>query len=260
MIGFIGMGNMARAIIGGIISSGQYSENQIYGSAKTKKTLENISKLYNINISDNINIAKNCKIIFICVKPNIYEEVLHEIKDFVKDKIVISIAPLKTIAFLRENTYNDLKCVSSMPNTPALVKEGMSAISFSDNINDKEKSMIINLFTSFGEVEVIDEYLMNAVVAVSGSAPAYVYLFIEALADGAVKYGMNRKSAYKFAAQTVLGSGKMILETGEHPSKLKDDVCSPGGTTIEAVQTLNQRGFQGIIMEAMDSCINKIKS
>ncbi len=140
-----------------------------------------------------------------------------------------------------------------------LATAGMSAVSFSENISDKEKEEVLKIFSSFGEVEVIDESLMQAVVAVSGSSPAYVYMFIEALADGAVKHGLSRKSAYKFASQAVLGSAKMVLETGEHPAKLKDDVCSPAGTTIEAVETLNVRGFKGVVMEAMDSCVKKMQ-
>ncbi len=260
MIGFIGTGNMCQAIIGGIISSNLYKSSEIYGSAKSHSTINKVKNTYNINMCSNIDVVKNSKIIFLGVKPYMYEDVLNEIKDYLtNDKIVISIAPLKTIDFLRSNTYNTLKCVSSMPNTPALVCEGMSAISFSNNLLENEQNLVLKLFSSFGKVEVVDESLMTAVVAVSGSAPAYVYMFIEALADGAVKGGMKRDMAYKFAAQTVLGSAKMVLDTNEHPAKLKDNVCSPGGTTIEAVCTLNKGGFKGLVVEAMESCMNKMK-
>ncbi len=258
MIGFIGAGNMSQAIIGGILKSNLYKNSEIFCSAKSLKTQETVKQTFNVNVCSNIEVVKNSNIIFLGVKPYMYEAILSEIKDYIEDKIIISIAPLKTVDFLRTHTKETLKCVSSMPNTPALVCEGMSAISFSDNLEEFEKETILKLFSSFGEVEVVDENLMKAVVAVSGSAPAYVYMFIEALADGAVKHGMPREMAYKFASQTVLGSAKMVLDTKEHPAKLKDNVCSPGGTTIEAVCTLNRGGFQGLVTEAMDSCVKKM--
>ncbi len=259
MIGFIGVGNMSQAIIGGIISSGLYKSSEIYGSAKTDSTKDKVKNLFNINIVSNIDVVKSSKIIFLGIKPYMYEDILKEVSKYItEDKIIISIAPLKTIDFLQSNTTKNLKCVSSMPNTPALVCEGMSAVSFSDNLTKDEQALVLDLFKSFGEVEVVDEKLMNSVVAVSGSAPAYVYMFIEALADGAVKAGMNREMAYKFASQTVLGSAKMVLDTKEHPAKLKDNVCSPAGTTIEAVCTLNKGGFKGLVVEAMESCLNKL--
>ncbi len=260
MIGFIGTGNMSKAIIGGILKSNLYSNTDIYCSAKSKKTKDKVEAEFKVNVCSNIDVVKNSNIIFLGIKPYLYEDILSEIKDYIDDKILISIAPLKTIDFLRTHTKKDLKCVSSMPNTPALVCQGMSAISFSDNLDETEKATILNLFSSFGEVEVVNENLMKAVVAVSGSAPAYVYMFIEALADGAVKHGMPREMAYKFASQTVLGSAKMVLDTKEHPAKLKDNVCSPGGTTIEAVCTLNRGGFQGLVTDAMDSCVKKMSN
>lgn len=258
MIGFIGTGNMTKAIISGVISSGLYDNSKIFGSAKSKETIEYMTETYKINMVPNIDVVKNSKVIFLGVKPYQYETVLNEIKDYIEDKIIVSIAPLKYIDFLRKTVGRDIKCVSSVPNTPALVCSGMSAVSFSDNLLNDDKKLILDLFSSFGEVEVIDESLMNAVIGVSGSSPAYVYMFIEALADGAVKHGMSRKLAYKFASQAVLGSAKMVLETGIHPAELKDNVCSPGGTTIEAVESLKQNAFQGIVMEAMDKCIGKV--
>ncbi len=259
MIGFIGTGNMSQAIIGGILKSNLYSNKEIFCSAKSEKTKLLVKEKYNVNVCDNLDVVKNSKIIFLGVKPNIYQNILEEIKDFLDGKIIISIAPLKTIDFLRSHTQMDLKCVSSMPNTPALVGEGMSAISFSENLTEDEKALVLSIFGSFGKVEVVEETLMKSVVAVSGSAPAYVYMFIEALADGAVRSGMSRDMAYTFASQTVLGSAKMVLETGDHPAKLKDNVCSPGGTTIEAVCTLDKGGFKGLVTEAMDSVIKKMR-
>ncbi len=147
-----------------------------------------------------------------------------------------------------------------MPNTPALVGYGMSGISFSNNITTEEQQKVINIFKSFGEVEVIEEKLMNSVIGVSGSSPAYIYMFIEALADGAVRSGMKREQAYKFASQAVIGAGKMVLETKNHPAKLKDDVCSPAGTTIEAVAVLEKCGFRNAVLEAMDAITKKLNN
>ena len=150
-----------------------------------------------------------------------------------------------------------IKLVRVMPNTPALVGASMSAICCNDGITKDELAEIQAIFNSFGESEVISEYLMDAVVGVSGSSPAYVYMFIEAMADAAVADGMPRAQAYKFAAQSVLGSAKMVLETGKHPGELKDAVCSPGGTTIEAVAQLEKSSFRSAVIEAQRACVQK---
>ena len=144
-----------------------------------------------------------------------------------------------------------------MPNTPALVNEGMSGVCYSQDVFlEEEKEVVEKFFGSFGKFEIVSEQLMDAVVCASGS-PAYVYMFIEALADSAVKYGIPRDKAYVFAAQTVLGSAKMVLETGEHPGKLKDQVCSPGGTTIAAVAALEESGLRSALFKAADACYEK---
>jgi pyrroline-5-carboxylate reductase len=140
-----------------------------------------------------------------------------------------------------------------------MVGEGMTAISFNSKITEADKAATISIFESFGKAEVIDEYLMDVVPAISGSSPAYVYMFIEALADGAVLGGIPRAKAYKMAAQAVLGSAKMVLETGKHPGELKDSVCSPAGTTIDAVYTLEKNNFRGTVISAMDSCTAKAR-
>ena len=149
------------------------------------------------------------------------------------------------------------KVIRTMPNTPALVGEGMSALCANRNITKEELQDVVKIFESFGKIEILEEKLIDVVPAVSGSSPAYVYMFIEALGDGAVLQGMPRDKAYKMAAQAVLGAAKMVLETGEHPGKLKDDVCSPGGTTIEAVYTLEKNNFRGPVISAMESCTEK---
>ncbi len=146
-----------------------------------------------------------------------------------------------------------------MPNTPALVGQGMSAICPNNQIDSQEVDDIVKIFESFGKAHIVKEYLIDAVIGVSGSAPAYVFMFIEAMADAAVLGGLPRNTAYDFAAQTVMGAAKMALETGKHPGELKDMVCSPGGTTIEAVRSLEKHGFRSAVIEGMLDCMNKSK-
>ena len=146
-----------------------------------------------------------------------------------------------------------------MPNTPALVGEGMTGVCANDLVTEEELQLVLTLLKSFGRAEVVPEYLMDTVTGVSGSSPAYVFLFLEALADAAVAEGMPRKQAYEFAAQSVLGSAKMLLETGMHQGELKDMVCSPGGTTIEAVAVLEREKLRSAVIDATRACIRKSK-
>ena len=183
-------------------------------------------------------------ILFLAVKPVYYKSVIDEIKDIVSsDQIIVTIAAGKSIAWVEEAFGGARKIVRTMPNTPALVGEGITAVCTNSNVSESDLSNVMDLLESFGKAEVINENVMDAVVAVSGSSPAYVFMFIEAMADAAVAEGMPRAQAYKFAAQSVLGSAKMVLETGKHPGELKDMVCSPAGTTIEAVRVLEKEGL-----------------
>ena len=260
-IGFIGCGNMAKAMIGGIVKSKLISSDMIYASDLTKETLQLAKSEFGINITtDSLEIAKIVDIIVIAVKPNIYDTVLSSIKDVLNtEKIVVTIAAGKTIDSIEKVIGNDMKIVRTMPNTPALVNEGMSALCRNKNITDEDLNTVKSIFDSFGKSEVVSENMIDAVIGVSGSAPAYVFMFIEAMADAAVSAGMPRKQAYKFASQAVMGSAKMVLESGKHPGELKDMVCSPGGTTIEAVKTLEEKGLRNAVIKAMEDCIEKSK-
>ena len=189
------------------------------------------------------------------MKPQFYEDVIHEIRDDIRDnQIVITIAPGKTLAWLAEQFGKNVKIVRTMPNTPAMVGEGMTAACPNEYMTEEETAYVCTLLESFGRVEIVPERLMDTVVSVSGSSPAYVFMLIEAMADAAVSGGMPRPKAYQFAAQAVLGSAKMVLETGKHPGELKDMVCSPAGTTIEAVRVLEELGFRSAVFEAMKVC------
>ncbi len=258
-VGYIGCGNMAQAMIGGMISSGVIKATQVMASNPSIGKLEQVKQKWGIEISqDNQVLAKACDILILAVKPHFYQQVIEEVKDLLRpEQILISIAPGKTLEQLELWVGKRAKIIRAMPNTPALVREGMTAVCGNDLVTQEEIEQICLLFNGFGKTQVILERMMDAVIAVSGSSPAYVYLFIEALADGAVREGMPRDQAYIFASQAVLGSARMVLETGKHPGELKDAVCSPGGTTIEAVCKLEETGFRSSVEQAMKACVDK---
>lgn len=258
-IGVIGCGNMAQAIAFGIVGSNILPTEKILVSDKDEIKLNYIKDKLNVKITrDNKEIATNSDIIILAIKPNIHDKVIEQIKDCVKDNVVIvTIGAGITIDYIEKAFNKDIKVIRTMPNTPALVGEGMAALCYNNRVSKEEIEEVVSIFESFGKVEIIDEKLMDVVPAVSGSSPAYVYMFIEALADGAVLDGIPRDKAYKMAAQAVLGAAKMVLETGEHPGELKDKVCSPGGTTIEAVYSLEMNNFRGSVIEAMRKCTEK---
>lgn len=260
-IGFIGAGNMARAMMTGMIESELISSENIMASSKTKKTMESIEKDLKIKTTlDNKEVAGFSDYLILAVKPFKYDLILKEIKNFIKDEtIIIIIAAGISIEYLKRTLGQERKVIKAMPNTPAMIREGMTALTFGNKIDENEKTEIISIFESFGKVEEIDEDLMDGFTTIAGSSPAYVYMMIEAMADGAVLQGIPRDKAYIFASQAVLGAAKMVLETGLHPGELKDNVCSPGGTTIEAVAKLEEKGFRSAIIEAIQVCGEKSK-
>lgn len=255
-LGFIGTGNMASAIMGGIIGKKMISAEEIIGADLFAPGRERVKEQFGIQVTEkNQEVVEKAEVIILSVKPQFYEEVINQIKDCVKkEQIIITIAPGKTLAWLAEKFGKEVKIVRTMPNTPALVGAGMTAMCPNEHMEKEETEYVKQLLESFGRVEVVPERLMDVVVSVSGSSPAYVFMMIEAMADAAVSGGMPRAQAYQFAAQAVLGSAKMVLETGKHPGELKDMVCSPAGTTIEAVRTLEEMGFRSSIIEAMKVC------
>ena len=258
-IGFIGLGNMARAVIGGMLDKGIVKPEDICGSAKTeatKKKMEDSCKIR--TASSNREVAEQAEILVLAVKPQFFEEVIEEIKGISwEGKTIISLAPGKTIAWLQEKFGQRLPVVRCMPNTPALVGEGCTGVCASPEVGSKARDTVLEILGSFGKAVEVSEKMMDVVGAVSGSSPAFVFLFIEALADGAVAEGMPRAQAYEFAAQAVLGSAKLVLETGSHPGELKDMVCSPGGTTIQGIKMLEKNNFRGTVMDAVITCVEK---
>jgi pyrroline-5-carboxylate reductase len=260
-IGFIGLGNMAIAMIGGILGTGVFKPDEVIGSSKTKETASKIAEKFRITTStDNKITAKEADIIVLAVKPIFFPEVINEIKDIVDDdKLVISIAAGKSIEWIEHEFGKNIRLVRCMPNTPAMVGEGCTCVCLQDDTSMADEELVLNIMNSFGKASVIPERLMDAFIGVAGSSPAYVFMFIEAMADGAVAAGMPRGEAYKFAAQSVLGSAKLVLDSGMHPGELKDMVCSPGGTTIEAVKVLEEKGFRAAVIDAVEACVNKCR-
>jgi len=261
-IGFIGSGNMAQAIIKGLLSKNIIKPENIIASDPDEKKLQKLCEEKRIKTTkNNLEVIENAEIIILAIKPNVFKQVLQEIKGLIReDQILVSIAAGISIDFIKNHIKNEkIKIVRVMPNMPALVGEGMSAICCNQNLSEEELIYIKDIFDSIGKSEFIDEKYMDSVTAISGSSPAYVYLFIEALADGGVLLGLPRDIAYRLASQAVLGAAKMVLETNMHPGVLKDFVCSPGGTTIEAIKVFEKNGFRGIVMDAMVACYEKAK-
>ncbi len=261
VIGFIGAGNMGSAMIGGICNAGLVSREQILVSAHSAGTIEKIHATYGVRTTlSNEEVASASDILFIAIKPYQFAGVLPMIADSLKKNcIIVSVAAGQSIAAIESLMGSGIKLVRAMPNTPALVGESMSALCCNSHVTEDELVLIKQLFECFGKAEIVTENMIDAVIGVAGSSPAYVYMFIEAMADAAVADGMPRSMAYKFAAQSVLGAAKMVLETGKHPGELKDAVCSPGGTTIEAVASLEAGGFRNAVISAQRACVQKSK-
>ncbi len=256
--GFIGMGNMGRAMLDGLL--GHYEKNQVIFTDASEVSRNEVSKEVGVRaVPTNIELANEVKYIILAVKPQVYDVVLNSIKNVVsEDKIIISLAPGVSIDYIGSKFDTKVRIVRCMPNTPALIGEGMTGVSYDSNMFDlEEKEVISSFFNSFGKFRIVDEKLMDTVTCASGSSPAYVYMFIEALADSAVKYGMPRVDAIEFAAMTVKGAADMVLTTGVHPAVLKDRVCSPGGTTIAGVSALEENNFRHAIIAATDRCYEK---
>lgn len=251
-LGFIGCGVMANAMMGGIIAAGLYKPEEIIGADPFEASREKTKAQNGIHVTDsNVEVVENADIIFFTVKPQYYKSMIDSIKDHItSDKLIISIGAGQTLAKLDEAFEGKpVKVVRVMPNTPAQVGAAMSAACPNQYVTAEETAKAVEILSAFGKAEVVPESLFDIVTGVSGSGPAYVFMFIEALADAAVNGGMMRPQAYTFAAQTVFGAAKMVLETGKHPGELKDMVTSPAGTTIAGVRTLEEYGLRNAVIK-----------
>ena len=253
---------MAEALIRGIIASGLYRENDILVAEPNDYRREHLAQTYSVKTYDsNVPIFENCRIIILAVKPQTMKSLLADCKERVQAQhILISIAAGLPISFyLKMIGKEETKIIRVMPNTPALVLEGASALSRNDNVSDEELRAAEEIFLAVGEVVILDEVHLDAVTGLSGSGPAYVFSFVEALIDAGVKSGLTRVVSEKLALQTVSGSVKLLKESGEHPAALRGKVTSPGGTAITAIHVLEKVGFHGIIMDIVESAVLRSK-
>ena len=252
----IGAGNMATAIVRGMASA--VNPRHITVSDLDNEKLEKIAEIGVNTAKDNKEAAKMADVVIIAVKPNIYPAVLKELSDF-SDKLYITIAPGLSIKFVSEFFGGGARVIRTMPNMPAQINSGMTVFCHNSDVSENDVEIAEEILSCFGYAMELDEKLLDAAVAVNGSGPAYVFMMIEAMADAAVKLGIPRDKAYVLAAHTVAGSAEMVLETKKHPAELKDMVCSPAGTTIDAVEALEQHGFRAALMDAMTKCAEKSK-
>ena len=254
MLGFVGCGNMAQAMLKGILAKGLYKADEIIVSRRTKEALDALHEELGVQTTtDNKEVAEKADVLVLAIKPYQFADVIPEIAPVCKENaLVISIAAGQTIA-------NIEKLFGKTMKIPALVLAGATGMCFHPSVSKEERGTAITIFESFGVVAEVSENMIDTVIGVSGSSPAYVFMFIEAMADAAVADGMPRAMAYELAAQTVYGSAKMVLETGKHPGELKDMVCSPAGTTIEAVRVLEEKGLRSAVIEGQMACVKKAR-
>lgn len=259
-LGFIGTGKMGEALIKGILHSKLVPPENIYASDADVMKLKALEKEYKINTcEDNCDAVLNSDVLIIAVKPQIVHEVLKEIKSSIKNHLIISIAAGVTIDALEKALPKEAKVVRVMPNIAATVKEAASAVSLGSAVSKEDASIAAMIFNAVGRAIILPEHLMDAVTGLSGSGPAYIFMIIEALADGGVHEGLDRKTAKILAAQTVLGAAKMALENQSHTGELKDMVTSPGGTTIRGLRVLEKRGVRIAMMDAVIAACERSK-
>lgn len=258
LFGFIGVGNMGYPLLNAAINA--FGKDQVVYSDASPKMREIVKDKTKIEYeADNKSVIQKCKYLVLVVKPQYFMELLEEIKgEITKDHVVISIAAGITIEAIKEILPVGTKIIRAMPNTPALVYQGMTGVCYSDaTFSSQEREVAETFFGSYGRFEVFEEKFMNGIICASGSSPAYMFMIIEALADSVVKYGIPRDKAYTMVAQTMLGAATMVLESGTHPAVLKDQVCSPGGTTIAGVCALENQGLRNALMKATDACYER---
>jgi len=260
-IGFIGAGNMAEALIKGIASVGLASKDEVIASDTSAERREYIARTHGVRVtSDNVEVVRNANLIILAVKPNNVALVMDELKPYLTtDHLLISIAAGVRIAQIESKLNYGVRVVRVMPNQPALVGASASAFALGKSAKPEDKEMVIKILQSVGIAFNVEEKLLDAVTGLSGSGPAFVYVVIEAMADGGVLAGLPRNIAVNLAAQTVLGAAKTVLDTNAHPAAMKDMVASPAGTTIEGLLVLEQSGVRGAFMEAVEAAAKKSK-
>ncbi len=258
-VAFLGGGNMAEALIKGVLSSDVVAPDQLIVSDVSSSRLSLLKNRYRLSIvAKNIDAAREADILLLCVKPQTIDAVLGDIAQVTgANKLVISIAAGVTLDRIEKALPGRPRVIRVMPNTPALVLAGATGIAAGRAATDADLELTQEIFGAIGRVVVIEEKLMDAVTGLSGSGPAYVFTVIEALADAGVKVGLPRAMAMELAVQTVLGSARMVLETKEHPAKLRDMVTSPGGTTIAGMHELEKGKLRAVLMSAVEAATKR---
>ena len=259
-LGFIGVGNMGEALVKGLIGSGAAKPQEILVSARRPERVEELVRLYGVRGGTNAEVARDADIVVLAVKPQILDQVLRGVAhELSRDKLVVSVAAGVPIAAIERRLSPPMRIVRSMPNTPATVGAGATAIALGEHATPEDLVVAKAIFDSVGLTVQLEEAQLDAVTGLSGSGPAYIFLIIEALADAGVKVGLSRRSALQLAAQTVLGSAKLLIESGQHPGLLKDGVTSPGGTAIAGLHTLEAGGLRNLLMNAVEAATRRSK-
>ncbi|KAG5510059.1 hypothetical protein GH5_07910 [Leishmania sp. Ghana 2012 LV757] len=259
-IGFLGCGSMAECIMAGLLKAKAFTPENTFICNRTATTNERLVSVYQVNSVSAAELAERCDIVMLGVKPYGIVPVLENIKAKISPfKLVISMAAGVPIATIENHCPPKTKVIRVMPNIPSFVGEGVTSVSSNSAVTPEDEAAVVKLFSAIGKAYVVAESAIHGVIGVAGSSPAYVFMFMEALSDGAVRGGIPRAQSYEMAAQAVLGAARMMQESGKTPGALKDMVCSPGGTTIEAVRFLEKGGMRSAVIEAMIHCMEKSK-
>lgn len=260
-ITFLGAGNMGNAIIRGLLRAGLAPE-KITATVRRAEKKQELESTHGIRVGfDNLAAAKDADVVVLCVKPQALDKLLTSIAPAIdRSKLIISVAAGVPIAAIERRLGAGARIVRAMPNTPSLVGAGATAVSAGEHATEEDLALATAMFDSVGLTTTVDEYLLDAVTGLSGSGPAYIFLVIEALSDAGVKVGLSRHQALKLAAQTVLGSARLLLETNAHPGTLKDQVTSPGGTAIAGLHTLEAGGLRTTLIDAVEAATNRARA
>lgn len=260
--GFIGLGNMATAIIKGMCNSGDFQSNSIYGYNRTKAKTTKLATSYGIQVTDSIEeLMSNCDVIILGVKPQMLPDVLPEVGKYLQEKqVIVSIAAGKNLTYLQGYLSEGTPIIRVMPNINALIGASTSCYTASEQVTNTQLQFVTTLFETVGTIIEVPEHLFSIFTTIGGASPAFTYMYIDALARAAVREGMPKNMALEIAANAVLGSAKMILQSQEHPWSLVDQVCSPGGTTIQGVSSLQSNHFETTIHDAVAAVTDKDRS
>ncbi|WP_309891935.1 pyrroline-5-carboxylate reductase [Archangium sp.] len=260
-IAFLGAGNMAEALIKGLLRAGTARPESLIATARRADRLETLQRTYGVRVTqDNLAAVREADVVVLSVKPQVLDKVLLQVASEVDPrKLVISVAAGVPIAAMQRRLGAGARIIRAMPNTPSLVGAGACALSPGEHASEEDLAIATRIFQSVGTTTVLDENLLDAVTGLSGSGPAYIFLIIEALSDAGVKVGLPRYTALKLAAQTVLGSAQLLIETNAHPGQLKDQVTSPGGTAIAGLHTLEAGGLRTTLINAVEAATRRAK-